>query len=248
MTLQRCLLRQYVSQHPETFRRVTIVNRLADAVVYGLTIFVLLNILPVQMGLAMQSFLAFGGVGTLAMGLASQGIAKEVLNGLMLASSDRIYEGDDVVFGNTKLSGSIVKLGWMETVIRGSDEVMVSVPNTDLVRERISNLSRLRLSQVKQVLHIDYNDADKIPQLIDRIKFEIKLSCPELITDGSRPFRVHWTAIKNDHCEITVDTRHNIKPTGDVYLENKQNVLQAIHRALKRHSCKLVESSPVTSD
>jgi len=240
--LKRLLLRKWVNAHPETFGRMKVLNRLADAVIYGLTIFVLLNILQLQMGLAMQSFLAVGSVGTLAMGLASKGIAQEVINGLMLASSDRIYEGDDVQFGNGE-SGKIENLGWMETIIRRGDEVMVSIPNSQLLNQKVSNLSRVRMSQVKQVLRVKLEDADKIPLLIDRIKHEIKLACPELITDGTRPFRVYWTAINEDHCEITIDTRFRIKPTGDVYLINKQNVLAAIHRALKRHDIKLVEPS-----
>jgi len=239
--LKRRLLRRYVSRHPETFGRVKVLNRLADACIYGLTVAVVLNILQVHMGLALQSFLAFGGVGTLAVGLATKGIAQEVIHGLMLASSDRIYEGDNVQFGNGEVSGTIVQLGWMETILRRNDEVMVSVPNSHLLSQRVSNLSRVRRSQVKQVLRVRLEDADQIPDLIDSIKREIQDACPELITDGSRPFRVHWTNINADHCEITVDTRFTIKPTGDVYLANKQNVLSAIHRALKENNVKLVQ-------
>jgi len=240
--LKRHAARRYVSHHPETFGRIKVLNRLADACIYGLTVFVVLNILQVQMGLALQSFLAFGSVGTLAVGLASKGIAQELINGLMLASSDRIYEGDDVQFGSGDLSGKIVSLGWMETVLRRGDEVTVSIPNSHLLNQRVSNLSRVRRSQVKQVLRVSLDDADKIPVLIDRIKHEIRMACPELITDGSRPFRVYWTAINPDHCEITIDSRFHIKPTGDVYLNNKQNVLAAIHRALKQTDTKLVVS------
>jgi Mechanosensitive ion channel len=118
----------------------------------------------------------------------------------------------------------------------------VSIPNTDLVRERIANLSRVRWSQVKQVLRLRHDDADKIPLLLSRLQYELRQSCPELITDGSRPFRVHWTAMNDNHCEVTVDTRHRVKPTGDVYLDNRQVVLLAIHRALKRTNCRLVDT------
>jgi hypothetical protein len=127
-------------------------------------------------------------------------------------------------------------------VSHNSDEVMVSIPNTDLLKERVSNLSRVRYSQVKQILRIRYDDVDKIPALIEQIKVEIQKACPSVVVDGSRPFRVHWTSMNTDHCEITVDTRHHIKPVGDAYLDNKQNVLTAIYTALKRHNCKLVES------
>jgi hypothetical protein len=119
---------------------------------------------------------------------------------------------------------------------------LISIPNADLLKERVSNLSRVRHSQVKQIIRLRYDDVDKIPTLIRDMKHEIKKTCPSVIVDGSRPFRVHWTAINDDHCEITIDTRHHIKPVGDAYLDNKQNVLTAIYSALKRHNCKLVEA------
>ena len=53
-----------------------------------------------------------------------------------------------------------------------SDEIMISIPNADLLKERLSNLSRVRHSQVKQVLRLRYDDVDKIPSLIEQIKYE----------------------------------------------------------------------------
>ena len=273
--VNRKLLRRYINAHPESFGRINLIQKWIDAIRFAATVLLVMHILRVESGVAInRSFLAVGSVGTLAFGLASQGIATQVINGLLLASSDRIYEGDDVMLGSNGFAGNIVKLGWLETVIRGryvlcsmyplslcfcicrytrytltdrrsfflSDEIMISIPNADLLKERLSNLSRVRHSQVKQVLRLRYDDVDKIPPLIEQIKHEIKKNCPSLILDGSRPFRVHWTAMNHDHCEITVDTRHMIKPVGDAYLDNKQNVLTAIYTALKRYNCRLVDN------
>lgn len=238
---KRTAIRLYVNLHPETFGRMQIAHRLADAILYASATLVLLNILQVEMGVAMQSFLAFGGVGTLAIGFASQGIAKEILNGLMLASSDRIYEGDTVSFGGSSpIKGTIIKLGWMETIVRASDGVHIVVPNTDLSRQQVSNLSRVRTSQVEQVLRLRPSSSclQRLPSLIRDIKDEIEASCPQLITDGSLPYRVHWTNWDaNSGCiEITINTHHRIKPTGDEYYENRQAVLFAIHRAVEHFS------------
>lgn len=231
--LLRYGLRSHVSNHPDLYGRMKVVQRLCEAVLYTLTVMLILNILQVQMGLALQSILALGSVGTVAFGLASQGVTKEVLNGLMLASSDRIYEGDHVQFGNG-LQGTVVRLGWMETILRGSDEILVSVPNTNLVNQRVANLSRVPLSQVKQVLEVNLDSADQVPVLLRDLENEIRRACPHLIDDGSRPFRIHWTGMKGDKFEITIDTRHRVRPISERYWENRQNVLAAIHRALKR--------------
>jgi small-conductance mechanosensitive channel len=231
--VKKHLLRQHVNRHPETFGRVQIVNRLVDAMVYGGTIFVILNILKVEMGVAMSGFLAFGSVGTLAVGLASKDLASNILNGLMLSASDRIYEGDSVQFG-TGQSGTILKLGWFETVLRGSDEIMVSIPNGDMLQRQVSNLSRVRFCQVKQMLRFRYKDADKLPALFNAIKEEIRLACPALITDGSRPFRAYWTDYNDEYLGVMVDTHFRLKPIGDEYWENRQKVLQAIDKAVKK--------------
>jgi small-conductance mechanosensitive channel len=120
---------------------------------------------------------------------------------------------------------AVIKLGWMETELRQSDNIIMSVPNSILSGQRLSNLSRQKQCQVKQTLRFNYSDAEQIPALLDSIKSEIRKACPRLVTDGTRPFRVFWTGYKEDHLEVMVDTHHNIAPIGDAYWQNRQNVL-----------------------
>lgn len=136
---------------------------------------------------------------------------------------------------------AVIKLGWMETELRQGDNIMVSVPNSILSGQKIENLSRQRQCQVKQTLRFNYRDADKIPDVLDSIKSEIKQACPRLITDGTRPFRAFWTGYKDDHLEVVVDTHHNLAPMGDAYWQNRQNVLLAISRAVKSHGLEFAE-------
>jgi small-conductance mechanosensitive channel len=139
----------------------------------------------------------------------------------------------------------------METVLRQSDNIMTSVPNSILSGQRLSNLSRQKQCQVKQILRFHYDDAEQIPVLLESIRSEIKKACPRLITDSSRPFRVFWTGYKEDHLEVMVDTHHNIAPIGDAYWQNRQNVLLAISRAVKKHDlefAQLYSFAPQTGD
>lgn len=233
-TAKKLALRKSVSKHPETFGRMQIINRLGNAALIGACGFIILNIMKVEMGVAMHSFLALGSISSLAVALASQGIFSQILNGLLLVSSDRIYEGDYVKWSNG-LSGTIVKLGWMETIIRGPDETMVSVPNNDLVRQQVSNLSRVNLSQVEQTLRFKIKDADDMPTVVESIKSEIKKASPHIITDGSRPFRVVWSDYGVDFLQVNVDVHLRVRPIGDEYWTNRQRILQAIRKAVKRH-------------
>ncbi len=112
--------------------------------------------------------------------------------------------------------------------------VQIHRPLLQLSGQRVYNLSRTPRSQVKQSLRISYNDADKIPKLLEAIKEEIKEACPKLITDGSRAFRAYWQNYEDDHLAVVVDCHFTIKPTGDEYWSNRQNMLEAIYRAVKK--------------
>lgn len=226
------------------FGRAKVVDRILDVALRGLSYFLVLDVLKVQLGVAASGILAFGSAFTLVVSLAFQDLAKQLLNGLMLASSNRFYEGDVVSFGNGVV-GVVTRQGWMETLVRAGDEASVSVPNSDLAKSKVSNLSRVYYSQVRQVLRFHYQDVNKLPLLIKDIKEEIQKSCPKLITDGSRPFRVHWTDYHRDYLEVTINSYFTIKPIVDEYWDNRMEVLMAIHRAAEKNQMRFAK--PVTS-
>ena len=72
-----------------------------------------------------------GATGTLIFGLASKDIATELLSGITLNLSDSIYEGDSIRFADGR-SGTVDKMGWLETTVRNSDELVVGIPNTEV--------------------------------------------------------------------------------------------------------------------
>jgi small-conductance mechanosensitive channel len=220
----------------ESEGRLQVFNRLVDSLLFLCALFLILDILKLEMGLAVRGVFAFGSVGTLIFSLASKDIAANWLYGIILSASDRIYEGDSVQLHKSGFSGTVARLGWLETVFRGSDEVMITLPNSQLLSEQVCNLSRIHQSQVKQTLRFPFSDSEKLPQLLQDIKTEIRSHCPSVITDGSRPFRCYWTDYADDHLEVVVDSHFRVKPVGDAYHENRQRVLLAIDQAVKKNN------------
>jgi hypothetical protein len=109
------------------------------------------------------------------------------------------------------------------------------IPNKQLADVRVTNLTRCRQCQVLLNLYVSIEHSiPQIQTLMDDIKTEIATACSDdLIADGSRPFRVHWTSIEQDgRCEITVDAHFNVPPHGNLYFANKERVMKAIGRAL----------------
>jgi small-conductance mechanosensitive channel len=239
---KKWLLCKMAQRQPEQLGRMELLDHLADAIIIMVVILALIGHFKHEMGFALKSIFALGSVGTLVFSLASQGIVANLMNGLLLSASDRVYEGDSVIFGNG-IEGTIVDLGWLATLVRQNDEVMLTVPNSDLASEKLSNLSRMSRCQVKQVLRIDYKDVDKLPRLCEDIKSEIRASCPALILDGSRPLRAHWVGYEDLYLKVVIEAHFNIRPVGDEYWANRQRTLQAINRAAKKNAITFVTTA-----
>ncbi|KAL7545603.1 hypothetical protein ACHAWF_008961 [Thalassiosira exigua] len=199
---------------------------------FGIMALIWIDILGIKPGVGVNSIFALGGAGTFALTLATQDLAKKALNGLALSASDSFSVGDKILLGDGT-SGKVVSIGWLSTTIRGSDELLTKIPNTQLSNVRVSNRSRMKFSQVKQELRFKYEDLEKIPDLIEAIKDEIAASCPKVVRDGSRPFRVRWTDYAPDHARVKVDCRLRNSPSGEAYYEARQGILEAIARAAR---------------
>ncbi|KAL3937741.1 MAG: hypothetical protein SGARI_002002 [Bacillariaceae sp.] len=210
----------------------------------GVAALIIIDILELS-GLGIRSAFALGSAGTLAITLGTQTLVTHIVSGFTMTTSNRFYIGDFVQFGTTvggnKFMGTIVSMGWLETTIRGSDELIHTVPNAKLEGIAVSNLSRHERSQVKQALHFHYDDVHKLPALMKTMRQDIIDATSEhIITDGSRPCRVCWCGYGERFLEVMVDVHfEGIKPVGDVYCANREKVLLAIQKAVDKHDMKL---------
>ena len=236
---KRYMLETAIFKNSKKLGRVSLVDRLLDGAIIVITGFFLIECLDVDMGVGVTSIFAFGSAGTLVIGLATQKFAAMFVNGIVLTASDRISEGDHIKTGNG-LSGRVQKIGWFQTTLRHYNELEEIIPNSELGMQRVTNVSRCRKCQIKQVLRIKYEDIDKIETFIQDIKTEIIEACPMVITDRSRPFRAYLTAFKEDHVQVSVDTHFNVRPLGEVFFKNQHNCLMAIARAAKKNDIEFV--------
>ena len=166
-----------------------LLNRLLDVFIYFGTLVSILDFLSVEIGFALRSFFGLSSVASLVFSLASKELVGEFLASLAIQGTNMYQEGDIILLSDETV-GVVQKLGWLNTMVRRGDELVVRIPNSELAGMRLANVSRSRMSQVTQTLAIRYEDLHKLPQLAADIKEEIRQSCPTLIDDGFRPFRV----------------------------------------------------------
>jgi small-conductance mechanosensitive channel len=116
------------------------------------------------------------------------------------------------------------------------DNIITRIPNSQLTKSRISNLSRCPRSRLRQNLRFKHSDLDKLPALLADIKEEIILSCPKVISDGTKSFHTVVTSFEVDHIQAMVLAHFDIQPVTAEFIRNRHDVLFAIARAMKKHN------------
>lgn len=217
--------------------RKVLVNRVLDALIYLIAAIMFLDFNKIDVGVALKSVLALGGVSSVMVGLALKEPATEIIQGTSILLSNKFSTGD-VIKLSDGTTGQVQDLKWTDSMIRGSDNSFVRIPHTQMAKQRVVNLSRQPTSQVSQKLTLPNRGPDQIKRVIEDIKNEIRISCPMLIEDESsaRRFLVHWTDIERDNAIITIEAHFRIPRLSKRYWDNRQEVLMAISRATSRYN------------
>jgi small-conductance mechanosensitive channel len=212
--------------------KAALVDHLLNFLVYSIAIIVILDLLALNMGVALSSFFAIGSAGTLIFSIATKDVAKEFISGLALTLADKFHPGEEIILEDGT-GGVIEKISWMHTHFRSYNDLTMGIPNSKFLGQSIKNLSRCKMCQVLQTIRLKYSDILKIDTVLSSIKEEVKKACPSVITEG-RPFRAHLRDFQDDHITVVCDFHFHLPPSGEVYWDNRQKVLKAIDVAMRK--------------
>jgi small-conductance mechanosensitive channel len=88
-------------------------------------------------GINLNSLLVLGGTLGIGLGFGLQNIANNFVSGLVLLAEQPIRVGDRVEVDGT--SGDVVRIGGRSTWLRTNDNVVIIVPNSEFVSDRVTN-------------------------------------------------------------------------------------------------------------
>jgi len=109
--------------------------------------------------------LAAAGFGTVAIGLGSQSLIKDIINGFFILFEDQFGVGDHVTIG--VFDGIVETIGLRTTIIKGFSGNVYLIPNGSIVQ--VANHSRGNIRFMVNV-HISYTEnVDKAISVIDSI-------------------------------------------------------------------------------
>jgi len=151
-------------------------DQLAPLVVKSLRVFVIiLGVLFIiqNFGYSITSLLAGLGVGGLAFALAAQDTISNLLGSFTIFSDKPFHLGDWIRIGD--FEGTVEEVGFRSTRVRRFDQALVTVPNSQFIKNGVTNFSAMKKRRIKFNLGVTYETSvDQMTKVVEGIKQIIK--------------------------------------------------------------------------
>jgi MscS family membrane protein len=122
------------------------------------------------LGAPLSALLTFGGVGGLALGLASQVAASNLVAGASLLVAAPFRVGDKIDLPGRGVTGFVVRFALDNTVVLLEDTTVVTVPNAELAKSSIRNISRLTHWRVFATFRVPYAAMPRVRALASALE------------------------------------------------------------------------------
>ena len=154
----------------------------AVARVVSYLVFVLGLIVGLQsLGLNLSSLVVVGGALGIGVGLGLQAIVSNFVAGRILLFEQPIKLGDRIEVGNTY--GDVVRLRGRSTWIRTNENVVIVVPNSEFINQRVTNWTA-NDRQVRSSLPVGVS-YESDPKVVREVILAVAQSHPDVLADPS---------------------------------------------------------------
>lgn len=146
--------------------KLDLMSKIITIGVILLTIFLLMDVT----GSSVQTLVAFGGIGGLALAFASQQVISNFFGGIMVYITQPFSIGEVVMIPEKKIEGHIEEIGWYMTRIRNNEKRPIYVPNSIFTQTIVITPSRKSHERFFHTIGLRYSDIGVIKKVIDEIK------------------------------------------------------------------------------
>lgn len=153
-----------------------LLKKVAKMLVAGIALVVILA----KLGIDVSAFVVSLGVGSLAVALAAQETLSNMISGLIIMTDRPFRIGDRIRIG-TDIHGDVAEIGIRSTKIKDFDRNLIIVPNNDIVKSRIINLSYPNImTRVLIEFGVVYGtDIDKLRACVFELIKDVPLVAPD---------------------------------------------------------------------
>lgn len=204
----------------------------------------IISVITEEFGFNVGQFVAGLGIGGLAVALAAQETLMNFFGGLMIIIDKPFTVGDWIA--TPSVEGVVEEVSFRYTRVRTFPKSLVTVPNSTLGREAITNWSRMGKRQVRHHLGVTYttpreklqNCVEKIRLLLDNhpeVDQERKMVYFENFGDSSLDIFIYYFTVPTEwaeHLRVKEDVNFNLMkileeegvsvafPSRSIYFEN----------------------------
>ena len=217
----------------ESFDRATL-----DAIVKLLRLSVLITAFLVALqtlGFSVSGVLAFGGIGGIAVGFAAKDLLANFFGGLMIYLDRPFAIGDWIRSPDREIEGTVERIGWRQTVIRGFDTRPLYIPNSTFASIAVENPSRMCNRQIYETIGIRYEDAGAMGAIVADVEAMLRAH-DEIDTDNFLMVNFNTFAPSSLDFFIYCYTRTKLWAQ---YHQVKQDVLLRILEIIDRHGAEI---------
>ena len=217
----------------EAFDRATL-----DAIVKLLRLSVLITAFLVALqtlGFSISGVLAFGGIGGIAVGFAAKDLLANFFGGLMIYLDRPFAVGDWVRSPDRAIEGTVERIGWRQTVIRGFDTRPLYIPNSAFASIAVENPSRMHNRRIYETVGIRYDDAGAMGAIVADV--DAMLRAHEDI-DADNFLMVNFDAFAPSSLDFFVYCYTRTRAWAE-YHRVKQDVLLRIIEIIDRHGAEI---------
>ena len=181
------------------------------------------------MGVNVSGLMAAGGIGGLAVGLASKDMLANFFGGFTVYLDRHFSVGDWIVLKDKGIEGVVEDIGWRQTTIRKFDKRPVYVPNAIFTTATVENPSRMSHRRIYETIGLRYDDLDQMDQITGAVR--AMLSAHSEI-DQTQTLMVNFNAFNTSSVDFfvycmthTVNWQHFHEVKQDVLLKINQIVV-----------------------
>lgn len=131
-------------------QRAALIPRISRSLLIAATLLISLDLWGVDLSL----LLGTAGIVTIAVGFASKTAASNIISGIFLIGESPFKIGDVIRVGQT--TGEIVSIDLLSVRLRTFDNIMVRLPNEQLLQSEISTLTHFPIRRLDLPLAISY--------------------------------------------------------------------------------------------
>lgn len=195
-----CIIDLFEQQLIQKGRDITD-SRVISKTLKIITFIIILLIYGEHFGMNFSGLLAFGGIGGLAVGMASKDILSNFFSGVMLYFDRPFSIGDWIRSPDREIEGTVAEIGWRMTKIITFDHRPFYIPNSLFSSISVENPGRMTNRRIKTTVGLRYDDAGKLSTVVEKIR-NMLLEHPDI--DQSQTLLVYFTEFADSSLNILV--------------------------------------------